>query len=388
MSLYWKSNPTTPLSDTAPVTADSEHSLLALLYTDAALRTGTLLFAIWSAKGWGPVAFGTLVRGGIPPVFANLADPNANANPDPVARLRYLSDRPTPPLPPLLRMSTITQLSRAQIANVAGQAHGPWLQHLQPRDRVRVLVQLATLYACLGFRRKEVYILREVLATVVDLVVCAREEGGSGAGAGRRSMAVSSGMADGGGGWSGMNRPEWTSSLGHQDEDGQSERPHTGDIGVRMAEATEGNESILRIVKYVCEIYGISMARVQVDGQEAGDDTGEDEELDLEIPKFGWREVQIGVVREAVQIAEALPGQYRLACMRISQTDIVFEDHRAVAQLALTSLRQLNSWMSPGDQHHLYTLASRSLATAHRRGDAHKIDFWSWKPVVSVEVVP
>lgn len=63
-------------------------------------------------------------------------------------------------------------------------------------------------------------------------------------------------------------------------------------------------------------------------------------------------------------------------------------DHRAVAQLALTSLRQLNSWMNPGDQHHLYTLASKSLATAHRRGDAHKIDFWSWKPVISVEVVP
>lgn len=63
-------------------------------------------------------------------------------------------------------------------------------------------------------------------------------------------------------------------------------------------------------------------------------------------------------------------------------------DHRAVAQLALISLRSLNLWMSPGDQHHLYTLASRSLATAYRRGDAHKIDFWSWRPVISVEVVP
>ncbi|KAG8684318.1 hypothetical protein FRC08_013753, partial [Ceratobasidium sp. 394] len=126
VSLYWKSNPATPLSDTAPVTADSEHSLLALLYTEAALRTGTLLFAVWSAKGWGPVAFGTLVRGGIPPVFAGLAsegaktdhpsladDPTRNLHPT----LSNLSDRPTAPLAQLLRMSTITQLSRAQIAN-------------------------------------------------------------------------------------------------------------------------------------------------------------------------------------------------------------------------------------------------------------------------------
>jgi hypothetical protein len=74
--------------------------------------------------------------------------------------------------------------------------------------------------------------------------------------------------------------------------------------------------------------------------------------------------------------------------MRYYLNYTLFADHQAVAQLALISLRQLNSWMNPGDQLHLYTLASKSLATAHRRGDAHKIDFWSWKPVISVEVVP
>ncbi|QRV85843.1 transport protein particle subunit [Ceratobasidium sp. AG-Ba] len=360
VSLYWKSNPATPLSDTAPVTADSEHSLLALLYTEAALRTGILLFSVWSAKGWGPVAFGTLVRGGIPPVFASLAskgaktdhpaladDPTRNLHPT----LSNLSDRPTAPLAQLLRMSTITQISRSQIANVAGQAHGPWLQHLQPRDRIRVLAQLATIYACLGFRRKEVYVLRELVVTVVDLIVCAREENGtSGVGVGRPSLAVITGA-----------------------ENREVEREHTGDVGVRIVESIEGNESLLRVVKYICEIYGIDVSRVQIGGDDStgGNSQGGDyDDIELETPRFGWREVQIGVVREAVQIAEALP------------------DHRAVAQLALMSLRQLNSWMSPGDQHHLYTLASRSLATAHRRGDAHKIDFWSWKPVVSVEVVP
>ncbi|CAE6490486.1 unnamed protein product [Rhizoctonia solani] len=372
VSLYWKSNPSTQLSDTTPVTADSEYSLLSLLYTEAALRTSTLLFAIWSAKGWGPVAFGTLVRGGIPPIFANLASEGANAkSADPIdptknlgPALSHLSDRPTAPLAPLLRMSTITQISRAQIANVAGQAHGPWLQHLQPRDRMRALTQLATLYACLGFRRKEVYILRELLACVVDLIICAREETSAILSAGRMS-AVSDANENRAAGWPGA--AAGANQLGEISEG-------TGEIGVRIAETTEGNESILRIVKYICEIYGVDVSRVQVGLEDAGagvgDGGGADDEIELDAPRFGWREVQVGVVREAVQIAEALP------------------DHRAVAQLALISLRQLNAWMNPADQHHLYTLASRSLATAHRRGDSHKIDFWSWKPVISVEVVP
>ncbi|KAG8733709.1 hypothetical protein FRC11_003864 [Ceratobasidium sp. 423] len=371
VGLYWKSNPSTQLSDTAPVTADSEYSLLSLLYTEAALRTSTLLFAIWSAKGWGPVAFGTLVRGGIPPIFANLANEGVNAkSDDPIdptknlgPTLSHLSDRPTAPLAPLLRMSTITQISRAQIANVAGQAHGPWFQHLQPRDRIRVLTQLATLYACLGFRRKEVYILRELLACIIDLIICAREETGANVSTGRMSMVSEVNENRARAGWLGEGANQ-------QGEISES----TGEIGVRIAETTEGNESILRIVKYICEIYGIDVSRVQVGLEDVGtgakDGGGADDEIELDSPRFGWREVQVGVVREAVQIAEALP------------------DHRAVAQLALISLRQLNTWMNPGDQHHLYSLASRSLATAHRRGDSHKIDFWSWKPVISVEVVP
>ncbi|QRW27635.1 transport protein particle subunit [Rhizoctonia solani] len=295
-------------------------------------------------KGWGPVAFGTLVRGGIPPVFANLASEGANAKSDgPIdptknlgPTLSHLSDRPTAPVAPLLRMSTITQISRAQIANVAGQAHGPWLQHLQPRDRLRVLTQLATLYACLGFRRKD-YILRELLACIVDLIICAREETGTKVSTGRMSV-ITDPNENRGGGWPGPG----ANQTGEISEG-------TGEIGVRIAETTEGNESILRIVKYVCEIYGIDVSRVQV-GMDAIDtgtkDGSVDDDIELDSPRFGWREVQVGVVREAVQIAEALP------------------DHRAVAQLALISLRQLNAWMNPADQHHLYTLRIEILSNS------------------------
>jgi trafficking protein particle complex subunit 9 len=44
--------------------------------------------------------------------------------------------------------------------------------------------------------------------------------------------------------------------------------------------------------------------------------------------------------------------------------------------------------MSQGDQHYFYTTASRALATARRRGDTQRIDYWSGKPIVSIEVLP
>ncbi|KAF8759071.1 hypothetical protein RHS01_02413 [Rhizoctonia solani] len=271
-----------------------------LLYTEASLRTGTLLFAIWSAKGWGPVAFGTLVRGGIPPVFANLASEGANAKSDgPIdptknlgPTLSHLSDRPTAPVAPLLRMSTITQISRAQIANVAGQAHGHGFSTSNPG---------------IDYARKEVYILRELLACIVDLIICAREETGTKVSTGRMSV-ITDPNENRGGGWPGPG----ANQTGEISEG-------TGEIGVRIAETTEGNESILRIVKYVCEIYGIDVSRVQV-GMDAIDtgtkDGSVDDDIELDSPRFGWREVQVGVVREAVQIAEALPASDRMPVER------------------------------------------------------------------------
>ena len=44
--------------------------------------------------------------------------------------------------------------------------------------------------------------------------------------------------------------------------------------------------------------------------------------------------------------------------------------------------------MSQGDQLHLYNTASRALATARRRGDPRQVDYWSGKPVESIEVLP
>jgi len=116
------------------------------------------------------------------------------------------------------------------------------------------------------------------------LIVCARDEG-------REAITAGLGIATPGGGGA----------------------PPA--VGVREHVITEGNESVLRMVKYVCEVYGVDLTSVKVvgskkDGVEAEQDSHIDDDPDSHsTPLFGWPELQVGAVREAVAVAEALPGE-------------------------------------------------------------------------------
>ena len=63
-------------------------------------------------------------------------------------------------------------------------------------------------------------------------------------------------------------------------------------------------------------------------------------------------------------------------------------DFPAVAQFALSALKTLQVVLSPGDQYHLYSTAARALMTAHRRGDARVVEYWSGRPIVSISIAP
>ncbi|KAJ6630827.1 TRAPP II complex [Mycena sp. CBHHK59/15] len=319
---------------------DGEHnySLLAYLYSCAVLRQASLLFSVWSAKGWGPLAFSTMLQPG-----------------------------PAPYLPPTIshdgltswanleRLSTISGVSRSSISAVLAQVHGPWLLHLGARERISILENTASLYSCLGYRRKEAYILREVLGCILDLIVCGREEDGF--------SRLSSVPLPAGLGIQGLNSG---SSSGR------------GNVGVRFSENVEGNESVLSLLKYVCKVLGINLDAVRL--AESSDEISADEisitpsledNLATELVEpYGWPELQVGVVREAVAVAEALP------------------DYLAVAQFALSSLKTLQAVLAPGDQYHLYATSTRAVMTAHRRGDSKSVEYWSGKPVVSISLSP
>lgn len=259
---------------------DGEHnySLLAYLYSCAVLRQASLLFSVWSAKGWGPLAFSTMLQPG-----------------------------PTPYLPPTLshealtswanleRLSTLSGVPRSSISAILAQVHGPWLLHLGPRERISILENTASLYACLGYRRKEAYILREVLGCILDLIVCGREEDG----------------------FSRLSSVPLPAGLGIQGLNSGSSNQR-GNVGIRFSENIDGNESVLKLLKYVCKVLGINLDAVRLvensdenSADQQGANTSIEDEMATEFMEpYGWPELQVGVVREAVAVAEALPGTF------------------------------------------------------------------------------
>lgn len=276
----------------------------------------------------------------------------------------------TPYLPPTLsaddgdgivreRLSSISGISRSSISAVLSQVHGPWLLHLGAGERIAILEATASLFACLGYQRKEAYILREVLGCILDLIVCGREEDGLSKISGTPPMS----------------------------ETGAPYNLEKGTLGVRLNESAEGNEGILRLLKYVCKVFGINLDAVSL-FDETTVDTPAERRGDLADyqESFGWPELQIGVIREAVAVAEALPGKpiHRSSINLCS----CYADFLSVAQFSLSALKTLQSILSPGDQQHLHSTSGRALTTARRRGDAKLVDYWSGTPVVSITIAP
>ena len=271
----------------------------------------------------------------------------------------------------LERLSSTTGITRSSISSVLTQLHGPWLLHLGPRERIAVLENMASLYACLGYKRKEAYILREVLGCLLDLMVCGREEDGY---SHPSSVPVSAGLGIHNytpGGW--------------------------GTVGVRVSESAAGNDSILKLLTYVCRVLGINLEAVTLEENDHSNlvdrpslnDYDEDIIEELGEP-CGWPELQVGVVREAVAVAEALPGAYIVLDLQGKFTGLTwpYPDFPAVAQFALSSLKTLQVVLSPGDQYHLYSTATRALMTAHRRGDTRVVEYWSGRPIISISIAP
>ncbi|KAI0079931.1 Trs120-domain-containing protein [Panus rudis PR-1116 ss-1] len=326
----------------SPADGEINYPVLSSLYARAVLRHTMLLFCVWSAKGWGPHAFSLMLQ----PRPFTLTSPIAREGPS------MSSQNEAVPHAELERLSAITNISRASIATILLQAHGPWLLHLIPRERISILEAVASLYGSIGYRRKEAYILREVFGCIMDLIVCSREESGGariiGAGLGIQGVRTN-GSAD------------------------------RGTVGIRENDSTLGNESILKVVKYVCRVHGIDLEAVKiVDSSTSGRPTSIDAEDDADDPDFlnashepfGWPELQIGIVREAIAVAESLP------------------DYPSVAQFSLSALKSLHPVMSESDQKALYGTASRAVSTAKRRGDTRIIEYWSGRPVVSIEILP
>ncbi|KAL1721168.1 TRAPP II complex [Schizophyllum commune] len=323
--------------------ADEYLPLLSYLYTRAVLRHTSLLFSLWSAKGWGPLAFSAMLHPGpapyIPPTLAH-AD---------AASVQHLE-----------RLSLLSGISRATISSTLAQVHGPWLLHLGARERIAVLETTASIYGSIGYKRKQAYILREVLGCILDLLVCGREEDAAPAVNGLHSALPSI----------------------DTNGDGGLRKSSRGDVGVRQSESAEGNAGVLRVLKHVCRVFGIDLEAVkilegadprasQVAQKGAAPTIGEIDQdaLSAYQEPYGWPELQVGVLREAVAVAKALP------------------DYPAVAQFSLSCLKTLQNILDPGDQYYLYNTSASALVTAQRRGEHKVVEYWSGRPALSITPV-
>ncbi|KLO10669.1 Trs120-domain-containing protein [Schizopora paradoxa] len=237
---------------------------------------------------------------------------------------------------------------RSDISASLSQAHGPWILHLGPREKIDVLRFIASLYESLLYRRKEAYILRELVSCLMDLFVHGREES-------RSASLVSS-----------------RTSLDGSGERGDRE----GEVGVREADDVTGNSSIIEIVKYACKVHGVDLGCVQFSdnsGHPPGRSLSSSSRSRKSISNchFGWPELQIGLVREALAIAEGLP------------------DYPSVVLFALSALRDQEGFVDGDDQYHFHVTASRALATLRRRGDERKLKYWAGNDIVSsIQLMP
>ncbi|KAH7889670.1 TRAPP II complex [Phlebopus sp. FC_14] len=334
VALYLKAN--------GPVDTGQDWSLLTLIYTTAVLRQTSLLLCVWSSKGWGPLAFASMLHPEATSYLQKITSDYSWVNVE--------------------RLSTITGITRFHIATTISQAHGPWLLHLGAYERLVLLQSMASIYKCLGFERKEAYILREVISCIMDLIVCGRNENDQL----RKSDLRSAGLV--------------IHTSGLESGEGAAVSPTKGSIGMRLNENLEGNQSILRLLIYACRVLGLDLESVTLaptpksaddDSQREHGHPSEDVALTEALGNsFGWPELQVGVVREAIAVAEALP------------------DQLAVARFSLSALKTMHFILTPGDQNHLYQTASRALAATRRRGAVSAVEYWATRPILSIAVPP
>lgn len=229
-------------------------TLITYLYTSCVCRHVSLLFSVRGSKGWGVETFNTLLHGR---TWPSVIQPNI---------------RQKAPI-------SVNGITCTQISTLLAQAHGPFLLHLEPYDRIRLLRFMATIYSAIGFHRKEVYVLRELLSAIMDTLVTSREE----------TLKASKSPRD----------------------EANNFLKESGNMAFRTLESPQGNDSLIRLEKYICEIYGIDLTSVKLLGI-SPDEPVQGDKLNTSPDsyplQYGWADLQLGIVREAVAVAEALPG--------------------------------------------------------------------------------
>ncbi|KAJ9106212.1 hypothetical protein QFC21_001356 [Naganishia friedmannii] len=314
--------------------SESGRTVISRLYTACALRHARFLLAIWSAGGFGQEALDTTVRPAV------LAMPRLYPPPEYPFRKRVL-----------MKLSTMSRVARVSISTIAMRAHGPWLRALPIDLQLQALVTLVGVHRLLGLERREAVLAREVVAVVVAMIADTRIVGNRldapifGNAAGRDNIASQIVGDSIGAGNAGLGLVSAS----------------TGTMTTVTKETGEGNQAVLHLVQRLLDVFGLDLSNLTGEGQS------------IEVPvRYGWAELQVAMLREAITAAETLP------------------DYNTIIGFSTSALRTLHVHLAPQAQQLLLSAYSRALAIARRRNVSVQASL-RWLPdnvVVAVDFTP
>ena len=283
-----------------------------LVFVEACLRCAFLFATIYTSANWTPGTLAQIIQG-----------PTA-------ASLRPLTESP-------ITLSMRSGVSRLTIADTLAVAWSVQSKLGVP-DRLSALSMIAQLYAVIGYGRKRASVLLEMAAVAADAL---RKQ---------RLPAI--------------------------ETNGTSSKPDV----VRSTVDTAGNESIVKLIEAACDVYGIAvLASLHEDGDakarrrisSVGGADARSTALMAQSDHFGWSELQIAVISDAIAIADLLP------------------DHQAGLRFTISALRELSGYMPPMEQLRLSQNIPRIFAAAARRGAKLELDYWGPPDLVmSLQAVP
>lgn len=252
---------------TAPIStaAGTGEGLLAYLYASLCLRISHFVLLIYAAGGWGSIALSSLIFHSLPRSFPPLKDAS---NED---TIQMRNRRAT-----LVALAQQTQLTRASVLGHAEAALGPFRRAMTKAEQLSVLIEVIWIARWLEMERKEAAATREMVKLVGKVLVEGREE------TQRLTSRVDSAVSTTFG--SGANQG----------------------IAIRRREMTEGNSGVIDLIDRVCKAFGIKL--VSFDDKLSPTIIQSPKEIDE--PRFGWPEMQVEVMKEAIAVVEALPGEW------------------------------------------------------------------------------
>ena len=243
---------------------------------------------------------------------------------------------PSPTYLELFKLSNDSSTSRFDIASTLYLAYSPLSnQQLQPRARIRFLSSIAGMYAYLHFPRKRAIVLRELAAVAAYA-------------ASLESNRLQEGVT----------------GLDEKSNETFDSKELTS---VKSAPDVIGSEAIIRLIQLACEAFGVPVIPpAEIIRSEDESELGQKKFLQSEVTissgtgrfRFGWPELQVALVKDAIAISETLA------------------DYQGAIRFTITALRELAEAIPPRDQYKLSQSIPRLFAASSRRGSKFEMAYW------------